>query len=338
MRSNLFRFPHHRFLYFAFLFGATLAVRAETTEDKLNKSFQIKAGGKLVLEADRGSIEVKSADVERVQIEVLRKVTDESRAKAEEILKNHQIEFSAEGDKVLVHSQMNKEWGGKLWDKARHLQVHYQISVPKKFNVNLKTAGGSIKVSDLSGEVKSQTAGGSLNFGQIEGLVFGRTSGGSISVAGCKGDVDVKTSGGGVSLGDIEGNTSAHTSGGSISAKKLNGKAVVKTSGGSIDVADIKGSIEAGTSGGSVAAAISEQPSGDCRLYTSGGGIKVSLAEKVAVDVDAKTSGGRVVTDLPVTTTVQGEQKNNHLQGKVNGGGPALQLQTSGGSIHLKKM
>ena len=103
-------------------------------------------------------------------------------------------------------------------------------------------------------------------------------------------------------------------------------------------MADIQGSIEAGTSGGSVAAAISRQPSGDCRLYTSGGGITVSLAEKVAVDVDAKTSGGRVVTDLPVTTTVKGEQKNNHLQGKINGGGPALQLQTSGGSIHLRKL
>jgi len=338
MKSNLSRFPQSRFFQIAFLFVAGLALRAETTEDRLTKTFEVKPGGWLVIEADRGSIEIKSADVERVQIEVLRKVTNESRAKADEIIKNHEIGFSTEGDKVLVHSQVNRDWVGKLWDKARHLQVHYQISVPKKFNADLKTAGGSIKVSDLSGEVKGQTSGGSLSFGQIKGSVFGRTSGGSISVAGCKGDVNVKTSGGGVNLGDIEGNTSAQTSGGSINAKKLNGKAVVKTSGGSIEVADIKGSLEAGTSGGSVAAAISEQPSGDCRLYTSGGGIKVTLAEKIAVDVDAKTSGGRVVTDLPVATTVQGEQKSSHLQGKVNGGGPALQLQTSGGSIHLKRM
>jgi hypothetical protein len=337
MKSDLFQSPQY-FLQLAFLFVAGFALRAETTEDRLTKTFQVKAGGRLVIEADRGSIEVRSADVERMQIDVLRKVTNESRAKADEIFKNHEIEFSTEGDKVLVHSQMNRDWIGKLWDKARHLQVHYQVSVPKKFNADLKTAGGSIKVSDLSGDVKGQTSGGSLNFGQIEGTVFGRTSGGSISVAGCKGDVDVKTSGGGVSLGDIDGNTSAHTSGGSINAKKLNGKAVVKTSGGSIEVADIKGSIEAGTSGGSVAAAISEQPSGDCRIYTSGGGIKVTLAEKIAVDVDAKTSGGRVVTDLPVTTSVPAEPKSNHLQGKVNGGGPALQLQTSGGSIHLKKL
>jgi hypothetical protein len=316
--------------------GTALAAAADT-EDKLTKTFEVKPGSKLVVEADRGSIEVKTADVERVEIEVTRKVGSGSRTKAEEVLKNHEVTFAQEGNIVRVRGEFVKGWDRGWFSKGGNLQVRYQISVPKKFNLDLKTSGGSIKVADLTGEVKGQTSGGSLNFGQIEGPIHGRTSGGSISAAGCKGDVDLKTSGGGINLGGIEGNTTAHTSGGSISAKKLNGKSVVKTSGGSIDVANIKGSIEAGTSGGSVTAAISEQPSGDCRLYTSGGGIKVSLAAKVAVDVDAKTSGGRVVTELPVTTTVQGEQKKNVLQGKINGGGPLLSIETSGGSIHLQK-
>lgn len=324
-------------------FVAVLAVTgamaaAADTEDKLTKTFEVKPGDKLIVEADRGSIEVKSAETERVDIEVTRKVGRGSRYRAEEVLKNHEITFTQEGDAVRVRGEFKKGWDRGWFSKGGNLQVRYQIHVPKQFNVDLKTAGGSVKVSDLTGQVKSQTAGGSLSFGQIEGPIFGRTSGGGIGVTGCKGDVDVKTSGGSIHLGDIEGNTSASTSGGSVSAKKLNGKALVKTSGGGIEVADVKGSIEAGTSGGSVKAAISEQPSGDCRLYTSGGGITVSLAEKVALDIDAKTSGGRVVTELPVTTTVQGEQKRNHLRGKVNGGGPALDLQTSGGSIHLRKL
>jgi len=319
------------------LAASTALAAAADTEDKLTKTFEVKSGGKLVVEADRGSIEVKSADVSRVSIEVTRKIGSGSRAKAEDVLKNHEVTFAQEGDTVRVRSELAKGWDRGWFNKGGNLQVHYQISVPKKFNVDLKTAGGSVKVSDLAGELKGQTSGGSLNFGQIEGPILGRTSGGSITVAGCKGDVDVKTSGGGIHLGEIEGNTTAQTSGGSIHAKKLTGKSVVKTSGGGIEVADIKGSLEAGTSGGSVAATMAEQPSGDCRLYTSGGGIKVNLAEKVAVDVDARTSGGRVVTELPVTTTAQGETKNNRLQGKINGGGPLLSLETSGGSIYLRK-
>jgi len=310
---------------------------ASDVEDRLTQSYQVKPGGKLAVEADRGSIEVKSADGEQVAIEVLRKVSGESRARAEEVLKNHQVQFSQDGDTVQVRAELDKGWNSNWRDKGRNLQVRFLISVPKKFNVDLRTAGGSIKVADLTGQARSQTSGGSLNFGQIEGPIFGRTSGGSINVAGCKGDVDIKTSGGSIQLGEVDGNTTAQTSGGSLTVKQVKGKTVVKTSGGNIDVAEVKGSLEAITSGGSITASVADQPSGDCRLQTSGGSIKVSLSDKVAVDVDAKTSGGGVRTELPVAAVVQGEHKPNVLQGKINGGGPTLSLHTSGGGILLQK-
>ena len=66
---------------------ANLATAADS-EDKLNKTFDVKPGGRLIVEADRGSIEVKSADADRVEIEVFRKVTREGEAKGQEILKN----------------------------------------------------------------------------------------------------------------------------------------------------------------------------------------------------------------------------------------------------------
>src|SRR5256886_449366 len=320
------------------LLSAAWVLAASDVEDRLTKSFEAKPGGKLVVEADRGSIEVKSADADQVEIEVFRKVSRESQAKAEEILKNHEVRFSLDGNKVQVHAEFKKGFTGGWGDKGRNLQVRYQILVPKQFNVNLKTAGGSIKVADLIGEARGQTAGGSLSFGQMDGPIYGRTSGGGISVAGCKGGVDLETSGGSIHLGEVQGDTTAHTSGGSISLKKTNGKTAVGTSGGGIEAADVRGSIDASTAGGSITANISAQPTGDCRLHTSGGSIKVSLAEKVAVDVDAKTSGGRVVIEGPVAAVAQGENKPNALRGKINGGGPALSLETSGRSIYFRQM
>jgi len=61
---------------------------ASDVEDRLTQLYQVKPGGKLAVEADRGSIEVKSADADQVAIEVLRKVSGESRARSEEVLKN----------------------------------------------------------------------------------------------------------------------------------------------------------------------------------------------------------------------------------------------------------
>jgi len=278
---------------------ATSTLVASDVEDRLTQSYQVKPGGKLAVEADRGSIEVKSADGDQVAIEVLRKVSRESRARAEEVLKNHEVKFTQDGDTVQVRAELNSGWSSNWRDKGRNLQVRYLISVPKKFNVDLKTAGGSIKVADLTGQARSQTSGGSLNFGQIEGPISGRTSGGSISVAGCKGDVDIKTSGGSIHLGDVEGNTSAQTSGGSLTVKRANGKTVVKTSGGNIDVAEVKGSLEAITSGGSITASVADQHSGDCRLQSSGGNINMRLSYKVDVDVVAKTIGVWVTVEKP---------------------------------------
>jgi len=310
---------------------------ASDVDDRLTQSYRVEPGSKLAVQADRGSIEVKSSPGDEVAIEVLRKVKGESRDRAEEVLKNHEVKFTQDGDTVQVSAEMNKGWASSWRDKGRNLQVRFLISVPKKFNVDLKTSGGSIKVADLTGQARSQTSGGSLSFGQIEGPIFGRTSGGSINVAGCKGDVDIKTSGGSIHLGDVDGNIAAQTSGGSLTVKQVSGKTVVKTSGGNIEVAEVKGSLEAITSGGSITASVADQPSGDCRLETSGGSIKVSLSDKVAVDVDAKTSGGGVRTELPVAAVVRGEHKPNVLQGKINGGGPTLSLHTSGGGIFLQK-
>src|SRR2546428_13975162 len=83
--------------------GLLLAVStlaASDVEDRLTQSYQVKPGGKLAVEADRGSIEVKSADGDQVAIEVLRKVSRESRARAEEALKNHEAKFTEVGDTV----------------------------------------------------------------------------------------------------------------------------------------------------------------------------------------------------------------------------------------------
>lgn len=373
MKTNLHKSLSVVLLTWAVLGGLALQAHSET-EDRVEKSFPVSAGGQLTVNADRGAIEVTAAEGENVEVEVIRKVRVASDAKAKEILEDHQLTFNHQGANVEVlakyHGTTGRLWR-ELWNR---LHVRFVISVPKKYNVDLKTAGGSITVSDLTGKVKTETSGGSLKLGRIQGPVNGRTSGGSISLAAATEAVDLKTSGGRIDVGEVEAALTAQTSGGSIKLARAKGDALAKTSGGSItveeaaakleaetsggsihlgkiagpatahtsgggiDIAEMSGAVNASTSGGSVSARLTAQPKGDCSLRSSGGGIRVDLSEKVAVDLDARTSGGRVTTDLPVTITVQGEQKSNHLQGKINGGGPALVLKTSGGGIHLRKL
>lgn len=305
-------------------------------EDQIAKSFEAAPGGQLVVQVDRGSIDVKTADEGKVQIEVSRTAKG-SEAKAKQILKDHVITFSQNGNQVVVKAEYTGPKTTGWFGNSPQFNVRYQITVPRKFDANLKTAGGHIEVAALTGKLEAHTSGGHLKFESIEGPVNGHTSGGSITLDGCKGLVDLHSSGGSLNLNAIEGDTTAKTSGGSIRASRLTGKSVVKTSGGSITIADIRGSIEAGTSGGSISATLTEQPAGDCSFKTSGGSITLALGPKIAAEVDLHTSAGRVSTELPVVSVVQGKPDRNELHGKINGGGPLLTAHTSGGSIRLER-
>jgi hypothetical protein len=288
-------------------------------EDRVTESFPVGSGGTLAIESDIGSIEVRGEKIDSVEVEIIREVRTTSEEKANEILKNIDIQFSHKENDVSIKAEYKKKNLSGFWNNiGRHLRMRFIIAVPYEYNVDLYTKGGSITVENLLGQVSANTSGGSLQFDKIEGNIEGNTSGGSISI------------------GVVTGHSNIHTSGGSIHIKRAQGPVDAETSGGSITVEEVGGAIKAHTSGGSVRAYLSQQPESDCRLTTSGGTITIRLSPDLSLDIDAKASGGSVHTDFPVS--ISGQKNKSSIQAELNGGGPELFLRTSGGSIYLEKL
>lgn len=306
------------FSTFVLLLPRIHAADADQDGKHISKSFTVQSGGRLTLEADLGSIEVKTVPGNKLDVDVAIEFDSWSSRRKKEFLSDFDVQFTETAGGVDIKAEY-KHGHSTFWDNiGGHARVRFVITVPIKYNVDLSTSGGGISVADLEGEVQAKTSGGSLNFGSIQGPIVGRTSGGGISLKECNGQADVRTSGGSIHLGKVNGNVDAHTSGGSI------------------EVQEMFGIVNASTSGGSITVNLREQPRENCRLTTSGGSIHVHLSEKIGLNVDASTSGGGVSTDFPVT--VQGEIDKHSLKAQINGGGPELFLRTSGGSIRLKKM
>ncbi len=305
-----------------------------TVEDEQSKTFTVAPGGKLVIDADRGSIDLQPGSDDQLDIRVHRKVTSSSERRAREVLEAHEVTFRQDGDTVSVRARSNQSWQHLGW-WGGGFGVRYEITLPRRFNVDLKTAGGSIAIAELAGEVRAHTSGGSLKFGVIDGPVTCKTAGGSIRIASAAGVVDAHTSGGSVSVDEAKAPATLGTSGGSIRVKQARAALKADTSGGSIELGEVGAGVEATTSGGSIRAGFVRAPESNCRLATSGGSVRVTLPADANLNVDARTSGGRVTCDLPVT--VQGEVKRNELVGRLGSGGPLLQLRTSGGSISIRK-
>lgn len=320
-------------LIFGWAACSRTGIVSASVQGDIKKSFSVQPGGKLVMDVEPGSIDVKTTGNSQIVVDVFRKVERVDQSRGEEILRQHEVNFEQNGNELTIRAKVRND-GIKLW-RRNNLDVRYMVSIPNEFNVDLKTSGGSVSVSDLRGLVRARTSGGSLSFGKIEGPVIGDTSGGSINLMGCNGKTELNTSGGSIDIGSGTGDMTAKTSGGSIKIDNFNGNVFARTSGGDIKANSIAGAIDASTSGGSVSVSIKGQPGKDCRLHTSGGGITVEIEENVALNIDAEASGGSVSTELPVM--VQGQLRKEALRGTLNGGGQALVLQTSGGSIQLRK-
>ena len=312
---------------------ASLAGAADDTGEIARRSFAVSGRAALTVDSDLGAIEVVTADAPSIVVVVAYDGRDVSRRALDRFLEQFKVDFEQRGDSVTVTGRRPKGTGGLFtWHENPH--VTFRITLPKRADVDLATGGGSISVDGLDGKARVRTSGGSLSIGRVTGPVWGRTSGGSIALTASNGDADLETSGGGIRIGDVGGNVRADTSGGSIEIERAAGTVTAHTSGGSIHVEASTGAVDATTSGGSVEASITGQPKGDCRLSTSGGSVTVRLAATVAVEIDAR--GNRVKCDLPVT--VSGAIERGRLKGTINGGGPLLELHTSGGTIRIEKL
>ena len=299
------------------LFAAmlTTGAMAETKQ----RSFDVSAGGRFVLDADWGKVEVETWDRDAVDVVVERTSELES------------LEFDEEDGTITVRSR-RKERGFFRSLRADDAPV-FEVTVPRRFDLDLTTAGGKIGIADIEGEVVARTAGGNLTIGEVSGSVHGRTAGGSIRIDHATGAVDAKTSGGTIRIGRGGGPVDARTTGGSIHIDHAQGRVAAHTTGGSIRLGDVGGALDAKTTGGSIRATLAKQPDGDSSLRTTGGSIDLALAEDIELAIDARSTGGRVSAEIG--NAVPASDKKSVWVASVNGGGPKLTLRTTGGSIRL---
>ena len=119
---------------------------------------------------------------------------------------------------------------------------------------------------------------------------------------------------------EINGATSeviASTTNGSVEAHSTGGPVRVRTTNGNIDV-------RAGALG-------------DERMEyrTTNGSITVELPSTANAEVEMRTTNGGLSSDFPLL--VQGRIDRRHMQATLGKGGPRMLLETTNGSIHLRK-
>jgi DUF4097 and DUF4098 domain-containing protein YvlB len=270
------------------------------SDKKIERTFSVQDGGLLSIEADCGSITTRGSDSGDLSIRVFARGNDES-------IKNLRVDFDQQGNTVRVVERASRHYFNIF--HYNNLDLQFEVSVPKNFNLHLRTSGGNISVADLNGNAEGETSGGDLQLRNISGSVRLNTSGGNIDAQ------------------DLKGECTCVTSGGSIRADAITGTLRFETSGGNIDIGGAEGKLVASTSGGDILASLKSNQGID--LSTSGGNVTVRIPKDTPAEINAETSGGDVSCDIPFN----GKIKNGKMNGTINGGGNLIRLGTSGGDI-----
>jgi len=332
--------------------SVSLASMAQNRDEVpfMTKSFASESIKNVESETSGGSITVMGVPAGQAKVEVFiwpNNGKKNSPVSKEEIQKrldeDYKLTISVDNNKLTTIAEPKH----KIRDWKKALSISFKIYVPVNVSTELTTSGGSIHLSDLTGDQHFTTSGGSLHVEKLTGKIKGRTSGGSIHAKDCNDDIDLSTSGGSIEAANCRGKIRLVTSGGSLALNNLDGVIDATTSGGSVRGESIKGELEAHTSGGHIdlqklSCSLVTSTSGGsidveiielgkyAKISNSGGSIDVQLPNK---GLDLKVKGSKIHTDN--LKNFSGSVEDEKLDGKLNGGGVPVTITSNSGRVSL---
>jgi hypothetical protein len=277
----------------------------ERYQEDFHYSHPLKAGGRLTVEGFNGSIEVSPWDQETVDI------SGTKFARSPEDTASIHIEIDHTPDSVIVRA---------VRPSMRHgnYGVRYAIKVPRKVVLDrLATSNGSIRIADTSGPARLKTSNGHIDVQHLQGALSAETSNSSIEVMENNGSVDLRTSNGHIRVEGLRGALDAITSNSSIHAR----------------IEQAGESVRAQSSNGNIDLTLPSSANCPVRAHTSNSSITLHMPGEVNARLTADTSNSSITSDFELR--MRGEFSKHHLEGTIGNGGPAIELSTSNGGIHI---
>lgn len=270
-------------------------------KDTVKKSYKVRPGGTLFLDIDHGNVEVDAHSGNEVRIEIERTVSSDDREEAKQVLERHALNLEERNNNVYVESRYDRDDGiWRMMGSGNKLKVRVKVQVPREYNVDFQTGAGNIEIGDVAGQIHGVTGAGNIMIGAVEGRVDVSSGSGNVEIEGA--------------IGRVEANTGA----------------------GNVRARDIRGEAEINTGAGNIEAYITRQPEEESHFHTGAGNVTVFLGSGVGVTVDAEASVGSASSDYPLQ--IEGKWMKKSFSGKVNGGGPQLELRAGVGNVALRRM
>lgn len=358
-----------------FLTNNPFDARYASSQVEESKTLKVNAEKPITLNVsdDAGDINVTGADVDTVQVRVVKTAYAFSQSRADEEVKDIQYTIEQTGNTITLRYKLP----GSLNLNDHASTVDFIVTVPENTSMDVRTNSGDIDVAQINGTVDLSSDFGTTTLENVNGAVSVDSKSGSIRVSQVEtedeaivlatdfGEVSVeKASGENLNIDSQSGSLKLQdvrltedlvlsTDFGEITLDQVSADSYELTSNsGSITVDGVKGNLKAYTDFGNIN--ISNATSVTLDLLTQSGsidfagslsegphslrsdfgGITITLPSDSAFNVDLATDFGQISSDIPVTVT--GNIDEQHQVGTINGGGGKLVVETKSGNLSIQ--
>lgn len=126
----------------------------------------------------------------------------------------------------------------------------------------------------------------------------------------------------------------ATTRNGTVKISGVKGAVRMESTNGTVVAAGLGGEVTAVTTNGSIEVEVDQVSGEGIRLETTNGAIELRLPKDAKADIRARAvNGGVRATDLQVESA--GDSGRRRIEGRLNGGGPTVVVETVNGGVHL---
>ncbi len=281
----------------------TAKQRADRPSSVVNHSIPASPGETLTLDLPTGAgIDMAAWDEPSVHVQVEFRGNDAA---------NTTVGVARDGKGVRVTS----EYVGR--NEVQSSSLFLTIHAPRRFNLDVHSAGGTIELDGLEGTFRGTTGGGEMTLSNLRGTAKLSSGGGAITVTDSQLDGDVSTGGGRISILRVRGNLRGSSGSGPVvysEDKDESGHGLrVHKPGGPIEIGRVEGSVDASTGGGDVSIG---PVSGGVHASTGGGDVHIDVENLEGVEpiVDVTTGSGTVVIELPANVDARFELETAYTE------------------------
>lgn len=298
------------------LIGFAVALPA-AVERTVERSFPVATGALLKIDTCQGAIRIELSPDNQIHLLVREGMDVEDEAAADKRLKDLDLQIEQLDATVSVKARYLRavRWA---WDSWPPVTLSFVVKVPRACNLDLVTPEGDITIGNLDGTIKARTGAGAIFTGEIKGAIQTASLRGDVSVTACTGELNVTAKSGNVLVGRSGGLT------------KISG------SGGLIEVQNARGNLRIDADGADIKVGFTHPCTESSELHAAGGDVEVVFDTRSACTIRANSSRfGQVKLNNFPGTIESGKAGSSRVIATLNGGGPLVKIDASGGNVRL---